>query len=138
MLEYYQFEIVKEEKIKGKRAIVIEAKPTAQECDDYIARIWVSYSDFNILKIEREQKAFGDFEWIKRISGELELEPSIIFITEFLYEKNGIRFPSRYYIKEAYYVKFPKIKRKKKLIRSETTVSYSDYKFLAKSLSIPI
>jgi outer membrane lipoprotein-sorting protein len=129
LLEHYQFKIVKEEKFKGRRAIVIEAKPTAQECDDYIARIWVSCSDFDILKIEREQKALGDSEWIKRISGEWELEPRIIFITEFLHEKNGIRFPSRYYIKEAYYGKFPKVKGKKKIIRSETTVSYSNYRF---------
>ena len=58
------------------------------------------------------------------------VEPDITIIVEFLYEKKDIRFPSRYYVQEAYHVKFPKTKRKRKLIRSETTVFYSDYEFL--------
>ncbi len=138
LLKYFQFKIVKKEKFKGKRAIVIEANPMDQKFDDFVAWIWVTDSDYSILKIERRQKILGDFEGIKGISDEAELvEPNITFVTEFLYEKKGIRFPNRCYVKEAYDVKFPKTKRKKMFIRSETTTSYNDYKFLIIELVNP-
>ncbi|MBP1768405.1 MAG: hypothetical protein H6P98_2520, partial [Candidatus Aminicenantes bacterium] len=51
-------------------------------------------------------------------------ELAVSLITEYGFEKNGIRFPSRDYSEEAY------IKPDgKKFVRSRTSVVYKDYKF---------
>lgn len=122
---YHRYRILGRERFKGEIAVVIEVVPSDAEADDFTAKVWVRDGDFGLLKIERVQKALGDFEGFKRTSDGVPLEPHITCITEFLYEKDGIRFPTRHSIREAYYPSFSKIKS---LIRSETTVVYKDYK----------
>jgi hypothetical protein len=126
---YYRYKILSKERFKGETAVVIEVVPSDAEADDITAKIWIRDGDFSILKIERVQKSLGDFEGFKRTSDGVALEPHITYTTEFLYEKDGIRFPTRHSIREAYYASFSKLKRLiKSLIRSETTVVYKDYK----------
>jgi hypothetical protein len=48
-------------------------------------------------------------------------------------EKNGIRFPSRYFVKESYINP-----SRGKLTLSETTVTYSDYKFFTVETEVMI
>jgi hypothetical protein len=126
---YYRYKILGREGFKGEKAVSIEVVPLDEEADDFTAKIWVRDSDFSLLKIERVQKAIGDFEGFKKTSDGVPLEPHITCITEFLYEKDGISFPTRHSIREAYYAIFSKRKRLvKSLIRSETIVVYEDYK----------
>ncbi|MCK4824962.1 hypothetical protein KA005_54935, partial [bacterium] len=55
----------------------------------------------------------------------LEVKPLITYISEYSFEKNGLKFPTMYLIKETYIGP-----NQERFIRSETTVSYDDYKFL--------
>ena len=54
----------------------------------------------------------------------LRLTPEITLIAEYAFEKNGIRFPSRYQIIEAY-----RDRRQARIMFSRTTVEYEDYQF---------
>lgn len=126
---YYRYKILGREGLQGEKALVIEVIPLDEEADEFTAKIWVRDGDFSLLKIERVQKAIGGFEGFKRTSDGIPLEPHITLTTEFLYERDGIRFPTRHSIREAYVATFSKKKRLvRSLIRSETTVVYEDYK----------
>ena len=61
---------------------------------------------------------------IQDIAEKYKATPQITQIMEFGLKKNGIRFPTRYVIEEAYIKK-----NNKKIVHSETIVLYKDYKF---------
>jgi hypothetical protein len=59
------------------------------------------------------------------ISKSLKETPDFTMISEYAFEKNGIRFPSKYQITEEYERKGPWTK----LLISKKNVEYFDYKF---------
>ena len=60
-------------------------------------------------------------------------EPEITFVTEFGFEHNMIGFPSNCCIEEAY-----RDKKGRKIVRSETTVNYCDYRFFIVETEVTI
>lgn len=123
--QYHDYNIVKEEKFKGEKVIVIEAVPKyGLKLNQLFGKIWVRKSDFSILKIEWNQQAIENYEKIEEIAKKLGAEPLITLVSEYAFEKKGIRFPSRYSIKEVYIVR-----GRRRFLRSEKTVTYEDYKF---------
>lgn len=123
--QFFDYKMVGDEFFDGERALVIEATPLSGFREQILwGKIWVSKSDFSILKIEWNQDIMVYSAVIKDMARRYKAEPRITHITEFGFEKNGIRFPNRYFIEEAY------IKNKgRKIIHSETNVVYRDYKF---------
>ena len=123
--QYHDYNIVKEEKFKGEKVIVLEAvaKPSFK-LDHLSGKVWVRKSDFNILKIEWNQESIKNYEFIEEFARKFKVKPHITLISEYGVEKNGIRFPNRYFIKEAYSSGI-----RKNIIRSKKTVIYKDYKF---------
>jgi len=67
----------------------------------------------------------GNIEKIREIADSFRAKARITFTSEYAFEKNGIRFPSRYTVKEEYV-------RRTRMKASETTTTYKDYKFLHK------
>ena len=123
--KHHNYRILKEENVKGERTIVLEAVPRSdQGLEHLFGKIWVRKNDFSILKIEWNQKSMRNFEKIEEVAKELGAEPHITFISEYTFEKNGIRFPSKYFVKEEYSRPY-----RRKFKRSETTVTYRDYKY---------
>ncbi|MDH4219860.1 MAG: hypothetical protein OEY18_02435 [Candidatus Aminicenantes bacterium] len=131
--DFNDFRIIKEETLHGDEAIVIEAVPKASYGrmlpsglqPTYLhGKIWVKKNDFSIIKIEWNPKVIKDFKNIEDLSKKYGAEPCITIISEYKYEKKGIRFPSRLFVEEAY-----TDRNGKKFIRSETDVIYKDYKF---------
>lgn len=122
---FYDYKMIGDELLDGEKALVIEAAPLPSFHKEILwGKIWVKGSDFSILKIEWNQKSMKHFEIIEKTAEKYKAEPQITQITEFGFEKNGIRFPSRYFIEEAY------ISNKgKKFVRSETSVVYRGYRF---------
>jgi hypothetical protein len=121
----YDFKIVNEEMLNQEELAVTEAAPKISAIG-YTAfgKIWVRESDFAILKIEWDEKSLGNYQAIEERAAQLTSKPKITLTTEFGIEKNGIRFPSRVVFEEAY------INRQgKKLVASEVTITYKDYKF---------
>ncbi len=124
--QLYDYSIRNEELLKGEEVVVIEAVPKTGNEQVYLpyGRIWIKKADFNILKVEWNQKSVRSFDEVARIAEMLNAEPKIVIFTEFGFEKKGIRFPSKHAIIEMYIDKDGT-----EFIRSETTVIYKDYKF---------
>jgi hypothetical protein len=123
--QLFNYKMIGDELIDGERALVIEAIPLPWVSEEVLwGKIWVSNSDFSILKIEWNQDRMSHSAVIKDMAKRYEAESRITHITEFGFEKNGIRFPNRYFIEEAYIKK-----NGKKIIHSEINVTYRDYKF---------
>jgi len=125
--KHHDYKILKREKYKGEEVIVIEAVPKPDlKLNHLFGKIWVRKSDFSILKIEWNQTSIENYERIEEIARQLKYRPSIKLTSEYAYEKNGIRFPSKYSINEAY---VNVSLRRKRITKSTKTVIYEDYKF---------
>lgn len=123
--QYNDYKIVKEEKLKGEKSVVIEAVPKPSFKSDYLyGKIWVRKADFSILKIEWKQQSIKNYEIIEETALKIRAEPQITLIAEYGFEKNGIRFPSKLFIQEAY--SSLGIRR---LTLCKYTVIYDGYKF---------
>ncbi len=121
----HEYKIVGEKKYKGEQALIIEATPKSSlDIDHLFGKIWIRKSDSSILKIEWNQTSLGNFDTIKEVAKELNAEPDITFISEYDFKEKGIRFPSKYFVREEYVHSW-----RGKLKKSETTVTYKDYKF---------
>jgi hypothetical protein len=129
---YHDYEIIKEEILNGEKVIVIEAIPKASLKENYpFGKIWVRESDFAILKIEWDEKSLENLQIIKERAEKNRAEPQITIISEFGFEKNKIRFPSRFTFEEAYLDPLGE-----KFIRLEITVVYEDYKFFTVDVDV--
>ena len=123
--QYYQYKIIKKEKLKGEKTIVIEATPIPyMQTNNLYGKIWVRKDDFSILKIEWDQASIENYELIEENAKKLNAKPLIRFYSEYVFEKNGIRFPSKYSVTETYVHQ-----RGIRYTRSKVTVTYKDYKF---------
>lgn len=130
---FNNYRIIKEETLNGEEAIVIEAVPRSSDKRIYPSgdqptylhgKIWVKKNDFSILRIEWNPKVIRDFKYTEELAKKYNAEHSITIISEYKFEKKGIRFPSRLFVEEAYIDQYGN-----KFIRSETNIIYKDYKF---------
>jgi len=125
--EVHEYKILKEVTYKKEKAVILEAFPKfLNGINTLYGKIWIRKKDFAILKIEWNQESMENFEDIEKIAEKLEAKPRITFISEYGFEKNKIRFPNKYSVEESY---IPRFEVEKKLIWSQTTVIYDNYKF---------
>lgn len=123
--QYYDYEIVKREKFRGDKVIVIEATPKPYiKTDNLYGKIWAREDDFSIMKVEWEPTSVKNYELLEEYAQKLKAKLVIKLVAEYALEKNGIRFPSKYSVTEAYV--FP---NGRKFNRTMVDVTYEDYKF---------
>lgn len=123
--QYYDYKIVKEEGYKGEKVFVLEITPKPSvEIEALYGKAWVKKSDFSILKIEWNPVSIRNYEKIEEMAKKLHAEPKITFVSEYDFEKNNIRFPNKYYVKEVY--RNPRLGT---FLKSEIKVIYQKYKF---------
>jgi len=129
----YDYKIVGQDKIDRRPVIVIDAKPKADSPDakNLYGKAWIDPATADILKIEWSEKRVGRFEIFEQRGERYDLKPRITLRSEFSAEKNGIRFPSKLSIEEAYVNE-----RGRAVVRSETTVTYKDFKFFTVEVEI--
>jgi len=121
----HDYKIIGEKKYKGEQVLIIEATPKSSiDIDHLFGKVWIRKSDSSILKIEWNQTSMGNFDAIKEVAKELNAEPDITFISDYDFEEKGIRFPSKYFVREEYVHSW-----RGRFSRSEATVIYKDYKF---------
>ena len=127
------YRLIGEDILYGEEAIVLEAVPKplyeqrflyGTEPSYLLGKIWIKKKDYSILKIIWNPKVIRDFNNIEELAIKFKAEPRVTTISEYGIEKNGIRFPSRLYIQEAYINKAGK-----KFIRSQTEILYKNYQF---------
>jgi len=129
---YFYYEIVGQELLDGKTAIVVKTspKPSNKENRNY-AKIWIDEKDFSILQIEWEPESIISSEEKKPKSKKGDLKKKIIWIVTYGVEKNGIRFPSRQLIQE-----FLLDYKGDKKILEEYSFIYNDYEFFTVEVEI--
>jgi hypothetical protein len=127
--EYWQsmhdYRIVGREKTGKESCLVLEAVPKPEaKADHLFGRIWVSERDYQVLRMEWNQKSINNYEVIEEKAKEIGAEPRIKLVMEYAYMKKGIRFPSKYVLSEEYIND-----RGVLFIGSVTTVLFRNYKF---------
>ncbi len=122
----YDFTISGHERIGTTDVVVIDAtpKPGVPPTKNLYGKAWVDPATGDILKIEWSESRVGRHEIFEKRGELFKRTPRLVIRSEFSAEKNGIRFPSRLYVEEAY------LKANgKAFIRSKTEVVYKDFKF---------
>jgi hypothetical protein len=122
---YHDYQFVGMEEVQGEKIAVIDVVPkkTLTGGHNY-GRTWIKEADGSVLKIEWKPESVPNYESLEARAERYHSDLSVTLITEYGFEKNGIRFPSRDYSEEAYLKPDGK-----KFVRSRTSVIYRDYKF---------
>jgi hypothetical protein len=129
---YHEYRIVGEEKLFDEKAVIVEATPGPRKHEPHpYGRIWIKEADGSVLKIVWDQKSLGNFGEIEEWAKENEAEPRITAYSEYRFEKNGLRFPSRNDMQQAYIRK-----DRSKFVNAEISIIYKDYKFFTVETSI--
>ena len=129
----HNYRIVGSKKIKEQKVTIVEAAPK-DDSPSYIpsGKVWLRESDCAILKIEWDQRSLANFADILAAAEKIDVTPMISLVSEYGIEKNGIRFPSRLIIQEAYL----RNKDKKKRVFSDVTIDYKDYQFFTVEVGV--
>jgi hypothetical protein len=123
----FDYSVVKETTFNHEPVFIIQAVPRpGSEGEVLYGKAWVRRSDAEILKIEWEPESMGNYEGIEEMAREMDMKPRLAFSSEYLFEKNGIRFASRLSVEEAYLTD-----KGKAFVRSKTEVAYKDFKFFS-------
>ena len=122
----YDYAIIGPDKFEKKPVVIVDAKPKpgAPEAKTLYGKVWIDPATGNIVKIEYSENRIGHYEVFEARGKKYNRTPRITQRAEFSPEKNGLRFPSKLYIEEAYLNA-----RGRVFVRSETTVVYKDFKF---------
>jgi len=130
----HTYNFVKEGKVDGEPAVVIEATPRKKTGTSLFGKAWVRKGDGAVVRIEWEPQSMENYEAIMEFSRKIGHEPVIVFVSEYGFEKNGLRFPNFYEVTEAY----NGANTGWGDIVSKTTVTYKDYKFFQVETAVDI
>lgn len=127
----YDYRISGDARVGERPAVIIDVRPKASApVTRYLyGRAFVDKENFNILKIEWNEARIGNPGVFIKRGERYGMKPWIRLESEFGIEKNGILFPSRLHIEEAYLDK-----KGRKFTRSETSVIYKDFRFFKVSI----
>jgi outer membrane lipoprotein-sorting protein len=122
---YHDFKLFGEDTINKEKAVVVEAKPKPFLLTPHCyGKIWIKEEDGSVLKIVWDQRSLGNFPSVEEWAKIHDAEPQITAYSEYGFEKNGLRFPSRSYTENAYIEK-----DKRKFVNAEISILYKNYKF---------
>jgi hypothetical protein len=128
----YEYRIVGEDRLENIPVVILDVVPKPGMISDYLyGKVWLDKSRLDILKIEWSQKRIGNFQVFDERARRYKSEPRITLVSEFKVEKNGLRFPSRFFVEEAYVDE-----NGKKFVHSATTVIYRDFKFFTVEVEV--
>jgi len=124
----YNFLIAGEDTIGKTRVLVIDAtpRPGAPPTRNLYGKAWVDPKTGDILRIEWSENRVGHYDIFEERGKKFGRTPRLVIRSDFSAEKNGIRFPSRLYVEEAYLSE-----KGKAFVRSKTEVIYTDFKFFS-------
>jgi len=122
----YDYKIVGKDKIKGRPVVIVDVqpKPDAPEAKNLYGKAWLDAATGDILKIQWSEKRVNHVEIALKRGEKYNRTPRLTIRSDFQVEKNGIRFPSKLFIEEAYVSPGGLV-----FVRSETNVTYKDFKF---------
>lgn len=128
--DHFNYKIIKEEILHGQKTIALEAVPLQRgKTKTLCGKIWLDADNenFAVLKIEWHPKfIIENFEESLENARRQNSTLKIDYYSEFGIEKNGIRFPSKYWIKE-YHIN----EKGKKKCKASMDVVFKDYRFFS-------
>ena len=129
----YAFSVAGRDRLEGLDVLIIDAKPKpcAPPGRNLYGQAWIDPATGNILKIEWSESRVGRFDVFVRRGELFKRTPRLTIRSEFSVEKNGIRFPSRLFVEEAYLKGSGKA-----FVRSRTEVVYKDFKFFTVTFDV--
>ncbi len=124
----YVYSFAGQAKVGRVRALVIDARPRpgAPPTRNLYGKAWVDPATGDILRIEWSENRVGRFDVFERRAQVFKRTPRLVIRSEFEAEKNGLRFPTRFTVEEAYLKESGKA-----FVRSTTEVVYKDFKFFS-------
>jgi len=122
----------------GRKVAIVKATPKNPEKEKWLYGLaWIDKETGSILKIEWEGASMGNYKIALDLAEKMDAEPIIQVISQYEYEKNGIRFPSFFNIKEDYLQRSPVWGTgARKINKSELIVTYRDYKYFTVETSV--
>ncbi len=127
---YFDFKLLKETKLWGRNAYILEASPRPDQDQRQLwGKLWVDKKNFAVLKVEWDERTMQNYGTLQKQAEAFQARPLLRFGTEHKIEKNGIRFPSRHFIKEQYIRQTERSMGQEKLEKSELEVKFKKYKF---------
>lgn len=129
----YDFTVAGNDRIGASPVVVVDAKPKpgAPSSRSLYGKAWIDPSTGDILKIEWSESRVGRFDVFAKRGQVHKRTPRLVIRSEFSAEKNGIRFPSRFSVEEAYLNDAGKA-----FVRSKTEVVYKDFKFFTVEVEV--
>ena len=122
---YYEYTLVGRETAGRTTVAIIEARPVAVPFEAHcFGRVWVREDDGSVVKIVWDPKSVGNYQRVEEWAKQHGAEPLVSAYSEYGFEKNGLRFPSRSYSEEAYL-----LADKSKAVNGWISVTYRKYKF---------
>jgi hypothetical protein len=126
----YQYSFEKETKLWGVPVVLIKAIPKRKEgTGPLFGRAWIDKGNGSLLKAEWEQESVGNYIGMQDFVKANNAIPGLKQESEYRYEKNGIRFPSRFRVVEDYYQNRIIGGGKRVITKSTLDVIYANYKF---------
>jgi hypothetical protein len=129
----YDFAVTGQDKIGKTKVLVVDArpKPGAPSSRNLFGKAWIDPATADILRIEWSESRVGRYEIFEKRGELYKRKPRLTIRSEFSAEKNGIRFPSRLFIEEAYLNDAGRA-----VVRSKTDVKYTGFKFFKVDVEI--
>jgi len=122
----FAFRLLGEDKIKGKKAYVIEALPrSGVNSGVQSAKIWATKENYQILRSEMRGVPVDGYDDVLADSVTLNIRPEFLIIHEYKTEKNGVLYPERTDVK----VEYPRPARN--VLKYKSEIAYSKYKFFS-------
>ncbi len=123
--DYFDYEIIGEERINGILATVVKAIPKANnEENRNSASMWIDEKGGSILKIEWEPESILDYEGKPIRSQAGALKPAVVWKVSYGVEKNGVRFPNRQQVQE-----FLITEEGKRFMSNDISTRFENYRF---------
>lgn len=129
----YDFTVHGTDRIDARPVVLVEArpKPGAPPSRNLYSKAWIDPATGDILRIEWSESRVGRFDVFEKRGQLYKRTPRLVIRSDFSAEKNGIRFPSRLTVEEAYLKPSGKA-----FVRSRTDVVYKDFKFFTVEVEV--
>ena len=129
----YAFAVAGRERVGDVEAVILDAKPKpgAPPSRNLYGRAWIDPATGHILKIEWSESRVGRFEAFVQRGKAFKRTPRLTIRSDFSAEKNGLRFPSRLEVEEAYLND-----KGQAFVRSRTEVVYKDFQFFTVTFDV--
>ena len=129
----YDYVLVARDRVGGRPAVIIDVrpKPGAPEGRCPYGKVWLDAATADILRVDWNEGRVGGYNVFLERGNRYHRTPRLTIRSEFKAERNGLRFPSRLAVEEAYLAKSGQI-----FVRSETDVTYKHFKFFTVEVEV--